>query len=279
MAKINHSLIVLCLLLVFAPPLSAGPREPFTPAGASRIEVKAGGATGFLFKPAKVFKSAGQPWVWYAPTLLREKPPLPNASTHWLFKRLLARGIWIAGVDVGESYGSPAGRKIFSEFYKDVTSQFHLSTKPCLLVQSRGGLMGIGWAEEHPADVRCIAGIYPAVNLTSWPPRDSARFKQAAVAFGYASPAEFQKHLIDLSPLSHLAPLAKAGVPVFILHGDADRIVPLGKNSRPLVAAYTALGGSAKLIVVHGKGHEEVDEFFKSRRILAFLLDHSVDKN
>jgi alpha-beta hydrolase superfamily lysophospholipase len=208
--------------------------------------------------------------------LFRNLPPdkqLPNARTHWLFTRLLERGIWIEGVDVGESYGAPAGRAEYSKFYETVTSQYHLSSKPCFLAQSRGGLMGFDWVAEHPGDIQCMAGIYPVLNLASWPPGDSPLLRQVATAYGYTSLSEFQEQRCQLSPLSHAGPLVKAKIPIFILHGDSDRIVPVRENSQPFVNAYAALGGSAQLIIVPGKGHEEVDEYFKSDRLLQFLLD------
>lgn len=267
-------LILLCALVATRLPLRADADDAFTPAGASRIDVKVGAARGFLFKPTAHSASTDRPWLWYAPTLLSlPNGPYPNASTHWLFSKLLAEGIWIAGVDVGESYGAPAGRSIYSEFYKDVTSKFHLSRRPCFLGQSRGGLMSFGWAEENPGDVRCIAGIYPLLSLASWPPRDSPLFTQAAAAYGYTSLPEFQKQLTQLSPISHIEPLAKAKIPIFILHGDSDHTVPMQENSQPFVAAYRTLGGAVELVVVPGKGHEEVDEYFKSDRLLEFLLN------
>ena len=136
--------------------------------------------------------------------------------------------------------------------------------------------MAFDWAAEHPVDVRCIAGIYPLLNLASWPPGGSPLLSQAATAYGYASLPEFQKQLIQLSPLSHAGPLAKAKIPILILHGDSDRIVPVRENSQPFVTACTGLGGTAQLLIVPGKGHEEVDEYFKSDRLLQFLLDQLV---
>ena len=133
--------------------------------------------------------------------------------------------------------------------------------------------MSFGWAEENPGDVRCIAGIYPLLSLASWPPRDSPLFTQAAAAYGYTSLPEFQKQLTQLSPISHIEPLAKAKIPIFILHGDSDHTVPMQENSQPFVTAYRALGGAVELVVVPGKGHEEVDEYFKSDRLLEFLLN------
>jgi pimeloyl-ACP methyl ester carboxylesterase len=274
-AGLNTFLIVFWVLLTLAAPLRAGAAESFIPAGASRIDVNVGGATGFLFKPTDDSTKPDRTWIWYAPTLFRNLPPnqqLPNARTHWLFTRLLARGIWIAGVDVGESYGAPAGRSVYSKFYEAVTSRFHLSNQPCFLAQSRGGLMSFDWAVENPGDVRCIAGIYPVLNMASWPPRGSPLFSQAATAYGYTSLPEFQQQLIHLSPIAHTGALAKAKIPIFIMHGDSDRVVPVQDNSQRFVTAYTARGGSAELLIVHGKGHEEVDEYFKSDRLLQFLL-------
>ena len=71
------------------------------------------GHTAFLI-PSDVAASAkSKPWVWYAPTL----PGLPAKEEEWMFERFLAAGIAIAGIDVGESYGSPAGRKLFSALH------------------------------------------------------------------------------------------------------------------------------------------------------------------
>jgi dipeptidyl aminopeptidase/acylaminoacyl peptidase len=137
--------------------------------------------------------------------------------------------------------------------------------------------MSFDWAEENPGDVRCIAAIYPVLSLANWPPKDSPLFMQAATAYGYTSAPEFQKQLVQLSPLSHAGPLAKAKIPIFILHGDSDHTVPVQENSQPFVTAYRALGGAVELVIVPGKGHEEVDEYFKSDRLLEFLLNHSVN--
>jgi hypothetical protein len=57
----------------------------------------------FLLLPRQKPSGHTRPWVWYAPTL----PGLPGAEEVWMFERFLAAGIAIAGVDVGESYGSP----------------------------------------------------------------------------------------------------------------------------------------------------------------------------
>lgn len=124
------------------------------------------------------------------------------------------------------------------------------------------------WAVEHAHNVGCIAGVYPVTNLEGWPDLGGERIQQA---YGM-SPAELRKHLRKDNPIDHLAPLARAQVPIFHIHGDADKVVPLEANTLELTRRYKALGGEAEVEVIHGKGHEEVPEFFQSERLLEFLL-------
>jgi dipeptidyl aminopeptidase/acylaminoacyl peptidase len=62
-------------------------------------------------------------------------------------------------------------------------------------------------------------------------------------------------------------------VPILHIHGDADAVVPLEKNSQIVLDRYRALGGKIKLIVVPGKGHAEIPEYFQEPRLVQFLSD------
>jgi len=113
--------------------------------------------------------------------------------------------------------------------------------------------------------VKRIAGIYTVCDMRSWP-----GLKVAASAYKLSEEqltAELPRH----NPVDLLAPLAKAKVPILHIHGDKDKVVPLDKNSGELATRYKALGGKMELVVVPGKGHEEVDEFFTSERFAVFL--------
>ena len=87
----------------------------------------------------------GNPWAWYAPTL----KGLPSKEEAWMFRQFLAKGIAIAGIDVGEAYGSPEGRKTYSAYHAYLAGERGFSEKPVLLARSRGGLM--------PATVAALA--------------------------------------------------------------------------------------------------------------------------
>ena len=120
----------------------------------------------FVMIPESASKSDPIPWVWYAPTLGNN---LPGSAEKWMFDKFHKAGIAIAGIDVGESFGSPKGRKTYQEFYEHVRAEYEFSKKPVLLARSRGGLMLYSWACEHPKSVAGIAGIYPVCNIASYP--------------------------------------------------------------------------------------------------------------
>ena len=242
------------------PHATAGVGEQY---GARRTVIVIGAHKGFILEPAKPRADGLRPWVWYAPTIGSH----PNKANEWVLRKLLDDGFHVAGINVGESFGSPAGRKAFSEFHAHVVRAYKLETKARLLAQSRGGLMLYNWAAENPEKVRCIAGIYPVCDLRSYP-----GLNRAAGAYGL-KPAELEKQLAAHNPIDRLEPLAKAGIPILHIHGDADAVVPLDKNSQVVLDRYKALGGTMTLIVVPGKGHAEIPEFFQEPRLVQFLRD------
>ena len=92
-----------------------------------------------------------------------------------------------------------------------------------------------------PRLVACIAGIYPACNLRSYPGLD-----KACGAYGLTT-AQLEAQLPRHNPIDRLAPLARAGVPIFHIHGDVDGLVPLEDNSGELARRYRELGGEMVL--------------------------------
>jgi dipeptidyl aminopeptidase/acylaminoacyl peptidase len=183
----------------------------------------------------------------------------------WLDKRIA-----MAGVDVGESFGNPRGRQVFTAFWELLTTRYRMSRRACLLPQSRGGLMLYNWAVENPSRVACIAGIYTVCDLRSYP-----GLKRACSAYGLTE-AALAAQLTQHNPIDRLGPLAKAQVPILHIHGDVDKLVPLEKNSGELARRYRALGGPVKLIVVPGKGHQVCDEFFRCQELVDFVSTQAV---
>ena len=223
------------------------------------------GRTAFLIQPDVKSPKEPMPWVWYAPTLRG----LPGGAEKWMFERFLKAGIAITGIDVGESYGSPKGRALYSALHKHLVEKHGLAKQACLLARSRGGLMLYSWAAENPDKVRCITGIYPVCNIASYPglPRASGAYELTAEQLK----AQLAKH----NPIDRLAPLAKAKVPIFHIHGDMDRVVPLDKNSAIIKQRYDKLGGPMTLEVVEGQGHNMWLGWFQSQKLVDFVVKHA----
>ena len=115
-----------------------------------------------------------------------------------MFRQFLNAGIAIAGVDVGESYGSPRGRDTYNALHKMVTEERGFAQKACLLARSRGGLMLYCWAAENPEKVNCIAGIYPVCNIASYP-----RLTRACHAYDMTE-SELADNLDEHNPIDRL---------------------------------------------------------------------------
>ena len=269
MTRISIVLVACCLVV--------GPRcfaEEKSPQSVSKKLPIAGdvfaveGRPAFLILPKQTKPGGPTPWVWYAPTLRG----LPSNSEKWMFDQFLAKGIGIAGVDVGESYGSPKGRAIYTALYKELVEQRGMAGKPALLARSRGGLMLYNWAVEHPESISCIAGIYPVCNLSSYP-----GLARACGAYGLTR-EQLATRLTDHNPIDRLAPLAKAKVPIFHIHGDKDTVVPLEKNSAEIARRYKALGGKMTLEVVPGQGHNMWQGWFHSQPLVDFVVEQVTGK-
>ena len=189
-----------------------------------------------------------------------------------MFERFLARGIAIAGIDVGESYGSPEGRKAFSELYQYLTTDENFARKPSLLARSRGGLMLYNWAAENPDKVGGIAGIYPVCNLESYP-----GLTRAAGAYGMTAD-ELKAALPDQNPIERLKLLAEADVPIFHLQGDSDKVVPHEENTEILADRYARLGGTMTVELIPGQGHNMWKGWFESEKLTDFVIGRALGK-
>ncbi|MAT46514.1 MAG: alpha/beta hydrolase [Verrucomicrobiaceae bacterium] len=261
----NRLLLPLVIaLLGLLPSLGTGKQLPL-PGKSFQVQ----GQTAFLILPGQNQKQKSPiPWVWYAPTL----PNLPGKEERWMFKLWLDRGIAIAGIDVGESYGSPAGRKLYNSLHETLVADHGLAPRACLLGRSRGGLMLYNWASENPDKVACIAGIYPVCNLASWP-----GLARACGAYGLSADG-LGKTLEDHNPIDRLSPLAKAMIPVFHIHGDKDRVVPLEANSGTVAKRYAKLGGTMTLKVIRNQGHNMWTGWFQDQDLVDFVITHATNR-
>ena len=82
----------------------------------------------FIMWPDESKRQTPQPWILYSPTL----PRYPDQNEKWIHEQFLNAGVAIAGIDVGEAYGSPAGQKHFTSLFKELTENRGFAKRVCL---------------------------------------------------------------------------------------------------------------------------------------------------
>ena len=222
------------------------------------------GRPAFIMPPVKDSPSASKPWVMYSPTL----PGLPDEHEKWMHEQFLNAGVAVAGIDVGEGYGSPKAQQLFTAMYNEMVLKRGYATKPCLLGRSRGGLWMTNWAAANPDNVAGLAGIYPVYDFRTYP-----GIAKAAPTYELTV-EELTSRQADFNPIEQVGKLAKARIPAFMIHGDDDKVVPLQENSAQFAARYKAEGASdiVTLIVAKGQGHNYWEGFFRCQELIDFTI-------
>lgn len=217
----------------------------------------------FVMTPDESKTAPGKPWIFYGPTL----KGTPDKAESWMHQKFLDAGIAVAGIDVGEAYGSPVAFPYFEALYQHMVSNGYSKT-PALLGRSRGGLWVSSWALAHPDRVAGIGGIYPVYDYTTYP-----GVKRAETAYGLTA-EQLTAQQAKLNPIKRASELAQAKIPVFIIHGTDDKVVPIKQNSAALEQAYKEAGASDLIQVLRaeGQGHSFWPGFFTCQELVDFLI-------
>ncbi|AMV33822.1 Prolyl oligopeptidase family protein [Pirellula sp. SH-Sr6A] len=225
------------------------------------------GHRAFVFLPEESKRSQPQPWIFYAPTL----PAYPDEAERWMHEQFLTAGVAVAGVNVGEAYGNPSSHQVFLKLYEILIREHGFAPKACCFGRSRGGLWVSSWAIAHPEKVSGIIGIYPVFDFRTYPKLD-----KAAPAYGLTSD-ELVSQNEKLNPISRINVLAKSKIPIVLIHGDEDKVVPLDENSAELKRRYEKAGASdlVELIVAPGQGHSFWEGFFREQRLVDFAIENA----
>jgi pimeloyl-ACP methyl ester carboxylesterase len=234
------------------------------------------GTMGYVYRPNGKIDPQRR-WVLISPMYLGldSEQQGERPYRHYI-EPLLAAGYHVAGIDIGTTCGSPAGVAIYQAFYEHVVKHYALNPKARAIGQSNGGLRVYSWAFRHPEQIGLIFGIFPVLDLRDWPGWERMFGPKSIIPPGMAYPlaqAELEARLAEFNPIDNLAPLARAGVRIFHVHGDQDDGVHLEPNSIECGRRYKALGGSFELEIVKGGGHTSTPPFYQCRRGLEFLLE------
>ena len=264
-AVLTPAVLLPAVLIPAVRPACAQDREPVKNLILPGEVFEVAGRTAFVFTAAESLPAAnGRPWILYGPTL----PAYPDEAERWMHEAFTAAGVAVAGVDTGESYGSPTGVAAAEALHTEMVRRGY-AEKPALLGRSRGGLWAAAWAIAHPEQTAGLGGIYPVYDWRTYP-----GLAKAAAAYGL-SPEQLAGQADRLCPIERISVLAEANIPVCIIHGDDDTVVPLEPNSARLKQRYEAAGkgGLVDLIVAENQGHSFWEGFFHCQQLVDFLIE------
>lgn len=188
----------------------------------------------------------GRPWIWRA-RFFGHQPALDL--------QLLDRGWHFVYCDVKNLYGSDEAMTRWDRCHRFMTKS-GLSSKPVLEGMSRGGLPIFRWASLNPDKVSAVYGDNPVCDFRTWPGGEGSK----------GSPGDW-KRLLEAWEISEeegrehpqvvdwLEPMAKAGLPVALVLGLKDEVVPPVTNGMEVAEKYQELGGPVKVWTKPEDGH------------------------
>jgi len=195
-------------------------------------------------------------------------PKEATPEKKWLYKieyfdafpvfetEMLKRGYFVAGLS-NKSRLSPEEdtdmRPLFCQFLK---KEFSLNDKCLPVGMSCGGMQAVYFAAKYPEYVAALYLDAPVLNLLSWP-----------LGLGeckFPSVAEFEKDIgISVSnmlnyrnhPIDQKEALLKSNIPIFLVCGDSDRVVPYSENGKILSDYFKKNNGNLTEILKHDCDH------------------------
>jgi pimeloyl-ACP methyl ester carboxylesterase len=207
----------------------------------------------------------GSPWVWRAEFF---------DSFTSVDLDLVRKGWHVAYCCLSDMYGAPAAIEAMKRFHSYAVQTLGFSPKPAVFGFSRGGLYTVNYAYAHPEDNCCLYLDAPCLDIRNWPaglnryPRSETEWAQCRLLYGLTDDSIKDYH--D-SPLNHAPALAKRGIPVILVAGDADELVYYPENGEIFEKRYRENGGPIKVILKPG-GRHHPHSLEDPREITAFIL-------
>ena len=169
--------------------------------------------------------------------------------------KLRELGYYITHIKNITRWHKPEDTEARAELVKYMVENYKVSEKCVIIGMSCGGMQGIYFAAEYPQYVSCMYLDAPVVNLLSCP---------GGLGKGTSMFEEFYSHTgVTMSeligyrnhPLDNLSKLVKNNIPVILVSGDSDTVVPYDENGKFLNDIYVENNCIIETIIKKGGDH------------------------
>ncbi len=279
MLRIHRSLLAAIALLISADAASVVAQQPDTKPtltrstwhGFDRYHFSVTERKAYIVVPKQA--ADGKPWIWRA--------RFPDFHFE-MDVELLKQGFHVAYIDVAGLFGGPQAMEIGDAFYKDVTEQRGLATRPVLEGVSRGGLFVYNWAARHPERVTAIYCDTPVLDFKSWPGGKGTGIGSAGTwkqCLNVYDLNEESAEKYEAIPLNHAEVIARHKIPLLHIVSETDTVVPPQENTYELQRRLKSLEHELPVISVpkgteksHGHHFTHPDP----KRVVDFVLQHAM---
>lgn len=189
----------------------------------------------------------GNPYIWRAEFL---------GAFDSVDVEMINRGYHLINIELHDMFGAPEAIEEMYKFQKYAEEKYSLAEKAIIFGFSRGGLYTVNFAVAHPEKTDKIYLDAPVLDLMSWPygimrgDGSEQDIKMCSEIYNITDVRAFKD-----SPIYKIKSLAKNEIPVMLVAGDSDTVVPFDENGKILFADYIRYGGTIGLIVKKGVGH------------------------
>lgn len=195
-------------------------------------------------KPRKA--APGNPWVWRAEFF----GAFASADL-----RLLEMGWHVAYYRLSNLYGCPEAVNGMREFYLYATRTLGLSPFPSLFGFSRGGLYAVNYALSYPETLSSVYLDAPVTDIRSWPGKSEAHRKEWEDCKRLYGLTEQTSVFFKDNPNDHAQAFAALGIPLLLVAGLADELVPYAENGGIFLERFLAARGKARVFLKETCGH------------------------
>ena len=203
--------------------------------GFSRVRFDFMGHAAWIVEP-KVGPALGVPWTWtmqWADAFVDRQGCLD----------LLKRGWRHVTIDVFAERMNDEGLKICRAFQKYLVEELGFAPQANLIGMSWGGFFSVRYANAYPDSVRRIYLDAPLLNFEGFANPDYGRVGPWADM----RPADGNWTDDPRMPVNMAGTLARAGIPILLLYGGQDQVVPPALNCELFANRFRAAGGDIRV--------------------------------